>query len=94
MMVELGVWFWKSRGRQKASILHSKKTAKGNKMLTLDELLSWLKGKKGLYVEFEMKTKPVELYPEERLHKYCDMIYKKIKAVQPDGAEGEDRQGA
>ncbi|MDD7252187.1 MAG: glycerophosphodiester phosphodiesterase [Prevotellaceae bacterium] len=61
-------------------------TKKGNKMLTLDELLSWLKGKKGLYVEFEMKTKPVELYPEERLHKYCDMIYKKIKAVQPDDA--------
>ena len=38
MMVELGVWFWKSPGRQKASILHSKKTAKGNKMLREDKL--------------------------------------------------------
>lgn len=44
------------------------RTKQGNKMLFLDELLDFLKGKEGLYVEFEMKTKPVELYPEERLH--------------------------
>ena len=55
-------------------------TKQGNKMMFLDELLEFLKGKEGLYVEFEMKTKPVELYPEERLHAYCDKLY---DAVMP-----------
>ena len=58
-------------------------TKKGHKMLTLDELLAWLKGKKGLYVEFELKTTPVELYPEGRLQEYCDKVYKKVMAVKP-----------
>ncbi|MBP3775212.1 MAG: glycerophosphodiester phosphodiesterase [Bacteroidaceae bacterium] len=62
-------------------------TKKGNKMLTLDELVAWLKGKKGLYVEFELKTKPENLYPEERLHKYCDMIYQKVMAIKPADAQ-------
>ena len=43
-------------------------TKKGSKLTFLPELLEWLKDKEGLYVEFEMKTKPVNLYPEERLH--------------------------
>ena len=33
-------------------------TKKGHKMLSLDELMEFLKDKKGLYVEFELKTKP------------------------------------
>mgnify|MGYP000063693621 FL=1 len=40
-------------------------TKQGNKMMFLDELLEFLEGKEGLYVEFEMKTKPEALYPEE-----------------------------
>lgn len=55
-------------------------TKKGNKMLTLDELMQFLKGKNGLYVEFEMKTKPVDLYPEDRLAEYIDKLY---NAVMP-----------
>ena len=38
-------------------------TKQGNKMMFLDELLEFLKGKEGLYVEFEMKTHPAALYP-------------------------------
>lgn len=55
-------------------------------MLFLDELLDFLKGKEGLYVEFEMKTKPVELYPEERLHAYCDKLYDAVMAIKPADA--------
>ena len=47
-------------------------TKQGNKVLFLDELLDFLQDKSGLYVEFEMKTNPAELYPEERIAGYCD----------------------
>ena len=55
-------------------------------MMFLDELLEFLKGKEGLYVEFEMKTKPEALYPEERLHAYCDKLYDAVMAVKPADA--------
>lgn len=61
-------------------------TKQGNKMMFLDELLEFLKGKEGLYVEFEMKTKPEALYPEERLHAYCDKLYDAVMAVKPADA--------
>lgn len=61
-------------------------TKQGNKMLFLDELLDFLKGKEGLYVEFELKTKPVELYPEARLYEYCDKLYDAVMAVKPADA--------
>ncbi|MBQ9548339.1 MAG: glycerophosphodiester phosphodiesterase [Bacteroidales bacterium] len=63
------------------------RTKGGHKMLFLDELLDWLKDKKGLYVEFELKTRPEHLYPKERLEPYCDHIYHAIKAVQPADAQ-------
>lgn len=66
--------------------IRSLRTKQGNKMLFLDELLEFLKGKEGLYVEFEMKTKPVELYPEERLHAYCDKLYDAVMAIKPADA--------
>lgn len=62
-------------------------TKKGHKMIFLDELLDFLKDKKGLYVEFELKTKPESLYPEERLHEYCDKLYQAVMAAKPDDAE-------
>ena len=46
------------------------RTKQGNKILFLDELLDFLQDKPGLYVEFEMKTNPAELYPEERIAAY------------------------
>ena len=62
------------------------RTKQGNKVLFLDELLEFLEGKEGLYVEFEMKTKPEALYPEERLHAYCDKLYDAVMAVKPADA--------
>jgi len=61
-------------------------TKKGNKMLTLDELMQFLDGKENLYVEFEMKTNPESLYPESRLPEYVDKLYERVMASKPDDA--------
>lgn len=61
-------------------------TKQGNKMMFLDELLVFLQDKKELYVEFEMKTSPVSLYPEDRLKEYCDKLYKKVMEKRPSDA--------
>lgn len=62
------------------------RTKQGNKMIFLDELLVFLQDKKGLYVEFEMKTSPASLYPEDRLKEYCDKLYKKVMEKRPSDA--------
>lgn len=62
-------------------------TKKGNKIMTIDQLMAFLKGKKGLYVEFEMKTTPVEYYPEARLSEYVDKLYGKVMENKPSDAE-------
>lgn len=62
-------------------------TKQGNSVMFLDELLDWLADKEGLYVEFELKTSPLEFYPEERLREYCDKLYKAVKSKQPADAE-------
>jgi len=64
-------------------------TKGGHKIITLDEFLEFLKGQKGLYVEFEMKTKPEEDYSEEdgTLQRYCDMVYEKVMANKPADAQ-------
>lgn len=62
-------------------------TKKGNKILTLDELLDFLKDKSGLYVEFEMKTTPTDLYPADRLADYCEKLYSKVIAAKPADAD-------
>lgn len=61
-------------------------TKKGNKMLTAEELVAWLKGKTGLYVEFEMKTKPEDLYPADRLAEYCEKLYATAMSTKPADA--------
>jgi glycerophosphoryl diester phosphodiesterase len=62
-------------------------TKKGGKLAFLPELLEWLKDKEGLYVEFEMKTKPEKLYPEERLQAYCDQLYAMVMKDKPADAD-------
>lgn len=68
------------------SEIEAMRTKQNNKILSLNELLSWLDGKSGLYVEFELKTNPEELYPEERLHKFCDKLYNAAMAIKPEDA--------
>ena len=62
-------------------------TKKGNKVMFLDELMDWLDSKGDVtYVEFELKTSPVNLYPEERLREYCDKLYERVMRNKPEGA--------
>lgn len=61
------------------------RTADGDQVPTLDELLDFFKDKKDLYVEFEMKCSP-EKYPHGLLEKYCDAVYEKVMAARPADA--------
>ena len=67
--------------------LKTLETKKGNKLLTLEELVEFLKDKKGLYVEFEMKTSPETLYPDSILPRYVDLLYSTVMANKPKDAE-------
>ncbi len=70
-----------------AAEIRKLRTKKGNEILFIDELLDFLKDIDGLYVEFELKTSPVKLYPEDRLQKYCDKLYKAVMKSRPADAE-------
>lgn len=63
-------------------------TKGGHKMITLDEFLDFLKTcrHEGMYVEFELKTNPTKLYPQERLEEYCDKLYKAVMKTHIEGA--------
>jgi len=58
------------------------RTKQGNPILKLDELIDFLQDKDNLYVEFEMKTRPENLYPQERLEEYVEKLYAKVKAIR------------
>ena len=70
-----------------AADIRKLRTKKGNKLIFIDELLDFLKNIEGLYVEFELKTSPKDLYPEARLQEYCDKLYKAVMAARPADAE-------
>ena len=62
-------------------------TKGGHKVLFLDELMDWIDSKGDItYVEFELKSKPVNLYPEERLYEYVDKLYERVMRNKPEGA--------
>jgi len=63
------------------------KSKKGNEILFLDDLMKWIDSKGDItYVEFELKTSPKELYPEEILYKYVDKLYSTVMKNKPEGA--------
>lgn len=62
------------------------RTPGGSPIMTLDELLDFLKNKRNLYVEFEMKVTDEKAYPQEKLEKYCDDLFEKVMAARPRGA--------
>lgn len=72
--------------RLTAKELRKIKTKQGNPLLFLDDLLDFFKDKKGLYVEFEMKTEETNLYPDDAIATYCDKVYAMIKAKIPADA--------
>ena len=70
-----------------AEQIRKARTKKGNKVMFLEELMDWLDSKGDVtYVEFELKTSPVELYPEERLREYCEKLYERVMRNKPEGA--------
>ncbi|MCH4148470.1 MAG: glycerophosphodiester phosphodiesterase [Prevotella sp.] len=69
-----------------AKELREVKTKKGNPLLFLDDLLNFFKDKPGLYVEFEMKTSEVKVYPDAVIPEYCEKVYKSLKAKMPKDA--------
>jgi len=63
------------------------KTSEGNDIMFLDDLMDWLDSKGDVtYVEFELKTRPLELYPQPRLEEICEKLYKRIMKNKPAGA--------
>lgn len=62
-------------------------TKGGHKVLFLDDLMDWLDSKGDIeYVEFELKSNPAELYPEERLREYVDKLYERVMRNKPEKA--------
>lgn len=59
----------------------------GKRFMTLDTLLDFFEGKSGLYVEFEMKTRPYDLIPQSRMEEYCDKLYRAVTSRMPADAE-------
>lgn len=55
-------------------------------LLFLDTLLAYLSDKPGMYVEFEMKTKNKELYPDSRIEAYAAKLHQKVTAHIPQGS--------
>lgn len=70
-----------------ASEIRKFNTKGGHKVMFLDELMDWIDSKGDInYVEFELKSKPVELYPTERLHEYVEKLYKRVMKNKPADA--------
>lgn len=70
-----------------AADIRNATTKGGHKVMFLDELMDWLDSKGDVtYVEFELKTNPTELYPEERLREYCEKLYTRVMKNKPANA--------
>ena len=63
------------------------RTKKGNKILSFNDFCAFLDGKDNLYVEFEFKTTPVELYPQARLEEYVEKVYSAVKAIRTNNSQ-------
>ena len=70
-----------------AAQIRQARTRQGHSVLFLDELMDWLDSKGDVtYVEFELKSNPVELYPEDRLQEYCEKLYERVLRNKPEDA--------
>lgn len=57
-------------------------TKKGNKVLSFEELCRFFDGKDNLYVEWELKTNPTALYPQDRLEEMVEKVYQGVKSIR------------
>lgn len=58
-------------------------TKRGNPLLFLEDFLRYFSDKPGAYLEIEMKTTDTLAYPQKKLEKYCDELYKLVMATKP-----------
>ena len=58
------------------------RTKKGNKMMKFDDFIAFLQDKDNLYVEFELKTKPEELYPQELVEEVAERVYQAAMSIR------------
>lgn len=63
------------------------RTKQGNRILKLTEFVEFLNGKDNLYVEWELKSSPLELYPQERLEEYVEKVYAAAKSVRTKNSQ-------
>lgn len=63
------------------------RTKKGNRILRLDDFVQFLHDKDSLYVEWELKSTPQELYPTDRLKEYIEKVYAAAMSVRTRGSE-------
>ena len=64
--------------------IKTKKT--GQTFLFLGDLLAYFSDKPGVYLEFEMKTGNINLYPDVRLESYCKKLHDTVMAKRPEGS--------
>ena len=57
-------------------------TKKGNKIMKFDDFIAFLQDKDNLYVEFELKTKPEELYPQELVEEVAERVYQAAMSIR------------
>lgn len=70
-----------------AAELKKLKTKKGNPILMFDDLIKFLDGKDNLYVEFELKSSPANLYPQERLEEYVEKVYQGVQKIHTNNSD-------
>lgn len=63
------------------------RTKKGHHILRFDELIHFFDGKDSLYVEWEFKTRPERLYPQQRLEEYAEKVYQGVQAIRSRGSQ-------
>ena len=57
-------------------------TKKGNKIMKFDDFIAFLQDKDNRYGEFELKTKPEELYPQELVEEVAERVYQAAMSIR------------
>ena len=66
-----------------AAEIRALRTKQGHKVPFLKDLLELFRKYDGMYVEWELKTSRVDLYPQERLQEYLEKVYKAVCSAKP-----------
>ena len=67
--------------------IDSLRTKQGHRILRFDDLARFFDGKDSLYVEWEFKTRPERLYPQERLEEYAEKVYRAVQKIRSRGSQ-------